>query len=136
MLLARHGNSSIDYFKIAADKLFFFSTLHDAFVSYRIANGFAIVLETPVCKEEDTMDVLAEFYKHCSHIGLRTAFYRVDESSMLWFNQPGKRKMIIGQEALLDVENFTLEGKEKKSLRNALNSLQKKGFTTTFIKRH
>ena len=67
-------------------------------------------------------------------MGLRTAFYRVDESRILWFDQLGKRKMIIGQEAILDAENFTLEGKEKKSLRNALNSLQKKGFTTTVHK--
>ena len=63
-------------------------------------------------------------------MGLRTAFYRVDENSILWFNQLRKQKMIIGQEAILDAENFTLEGKDKKSLRNALNSLQKKGFTS------
>jgi phosphatidylglycerol lysyltransferase len=42
--------------------------------------------------------------------------------------------MIIGQEAILDAENFKLEGKEKKSLRNALNSLEKKGFTAAINK--
>ena len=130
-LLAQYGNSSVDYFKISIDKLFFFSGLHDAFVSYRIANGFAIVLEEPVCAEENKIEVLAEFYKQCSKMGLRTAFYRVDENSILWFNQLRKQKMIIGQEAILDAENFTLEGKDKKSLRNALNSLQKKGFITS-----
>ena len=133
-LLAQYGNSSVDYFKIYRDKLFFFSDLHDAFVSYRIANGFAIVLEEPVCAEENKMEVLAEFYKQCSKMGLRTAFYRVDENSILWFNQLRKQKMIIGQEAILDAENFTLEGKDKKSLRNALNSLQKKGFITSVHK--
>ncbi len=133
-LLARYGDSSMDYFKISADKLFFFSSLHEAFVSYRIANGFAIALETPVCEEENKIHVIAEFYKHCHHMGLRTAFYRVDETSISWFNELGKRRMIIGQEAILDVGNFTLEGKDKKSLRNALNSLQKKGFTTTVHK--
>ena len=133
-LLAQYGNSSVDYFKIYRDKLFFFSDLHDAFVSYRIANGFAIVLEEPVCAEENKMDVLAEFYKQCSKMGLRTAFYRVDENSILWFNQLRKQKMIIGQEAILDAGKFTLEGKDKKSLRNALNSFQKKGFTTSVHK--
>jgi phosphatidylglycerol lysyltransferase len=133
-LLAQYGNSSVDYFKIYRDKLFFFSDLHDAFVSYRIANGFAIVLEEPVCAEENKTEVLAEFYKQCSKMGLRTAFYRVDENSILWFNQLRKQKMIIGQEAILDAEKFTLEGKDKKSLRNALNSLQKKGFITSVHK--
>ena len=133
-LLSQYGNSSIDYFKIYKDKLFFFSELHDAFVSYRIANGFAIVLEEPVCAEEHKMEVLAEFYKQCSIMGLRTAFYRVDESSILWFDQLRKQKIFIGQEAILDLSTFKLEGKDKKSLRNSLNSLQKKGFTAAVQK--
>ena len=133
-LLSQYGNSSVDYFKIYRDKLFFFSDFHDAFVSYRIANGFAIVLEEPVCAEEHKIEVLAEFYKQCSKMGLRIAFYRVDENSILWFNQLRKQKLIIGQEAILDATNFKLEGKEKKSLRNGLNSLQKKRYTTTIYK--
>ena len=133
-LLTQYGNSSVDYFKVYRDKLFFFSDYHDAFVSYRIANGFAIVLEEPVCAEEHKMEVLAEFYKQCSKMGLRIAFYRVDENSIVWFNQLRKQKMIIGQEAILDVANFKLEGKDKKSLRNALNSLQKKGFVACIEK--
>lgn len=133
-LLTQFGNSSVDYFKISDDKLYFFSDLHDAFISYRIANGFAIVLEEPVCAEENKKEVLEEFYKQCKKMGLRAAFYRVDENSILWFNQLRKQKMIIGQEAILDVENFKLEGKDKKSLRNGLNSLQKKGYTSAIYK--
>ena len=133
-LLSQYGNSSVDYFKIYKDKLFFFSDIHDAFVSYRIANGFAIVLEEPVCAEENKMEVMAEFYKQCNKMGLRTAFYRVDENSILWFNHLRKQKMIIGQEAILDAANFKLEGKDKKSLRNALNSIQKKGYIATVYK--
>lgn len=36
---------------------------------------------------------------------------------------------MIGQEAILDINSFTLEGKDKKSLRNALSSIQKKGYS-------
>ncbi len=129
-LLSQYGNSSVDFFKISKDKLFFFSGIHNAFVSYRIANGFAVVLEDPVCAEEDKMEVLKEFYAQCKKMGLRAAFYRVDQNSILYFNQLRKQKMIIGQEAILDTESFKLEGKDKKSLRNGLNSLQKKGFVT------
>lgn len=37
---------------------------------------------------------------------------------------------MIGQEAILDVKKFSLEGKDKKSLRNGLNSLDRKGYRT------
>jgi phosphatidylglycerol lysyltransferase len=128
-LLKQFGNSANDYFKVCKDKLFFFSEECDAFIAYRIAGGFAIVLEEPVCDEENKITVLIEFDRHCQEMGLKPSFYRVDENSIPWFDQLKKQKIIIGQEAILDINRFSLEGKEKKSLRNGLNSLQKKGYT-------
>jgi phosphatidylglycerol lysyltransferase len=128
-LLNQFGNSAIDYFKVYKDKLFFFSDLHEAFVAYRISGGFAIVLEEPVCAEECKVEVLQEFDRQCRKMGLKPAFYRVDESSVLWFSQLKKRRLVIGQEAILNINEFSLEGRDKKSLRNGLNSLQKKGYT-------
>jgi phosphatidylglycerol lysyltransferase len=133
-LLSEFGSSAVDHFKIYPDKLLFFSEVHEAFVAYRIANGFAIVLDEPVCAEEHKTEVLMEFYRACKKMGLKTAFYRVDENSMVWFDRLRKQKIFIGQEAILDAQNFTMEGRDKKSLRNAMNSLQKKGFVTAIHK--
>ena len=129
-LVERYGSSPVDYFKTYADKLLFFSDVTDGFIAYRIANGFAIVLEEPVCAEEHKIEMLKEFDDHCRKMSLKTAFYRVDESSVSYFQFLKKQKLLIGQEAVLEVDRFTLEGKDKKSLRNGLNSLQKKGYTT------
>ena len=106
----------------------FFSDIHEAFIAYKIAGSFAIVLGEPVCAEENKIEVLKEFDRHCRKMGLKTAFYRVDESSMPWFNQLNKNKMMIGQEAILEIKCFSLEGRDKKSLRNGLNSLLKKKY--------
>jgi phosphatidylglycerol lysyltransferase len=133
-ILHQYGESSVDYFKVNPDKLLFFSDRHDAFVAYRIANGFAIVLEEPVCAEEEKIAVLQEFDDHCHKMGLKTAFYRVDERSISYFSYLKKRKLLIGQEAVLDLSKFSLEGRDKKSLRNGLNSLQKKGYVTSVVK--
>jgi phosphatidylglycerol lysyltransferase len=129
-LLSEFGNSSNDYFKTYKDKLFFFSDRHDAFLAYRIARGFAIVLEDPVCAEENKLSVLSEFNHHCRKMGLKPAFYRVDENSIPWFNKLRKKKLVIGQEAILEIKAFTLEGKDKKSLRNGMNNFRNKGYTT------
>jgi phosphatidylglycerol lysyltransferase len=134
ILLEQYGNSPVDYFKIDLDKLLFFSDQADGFVSYRITNGFAIVLEEPVCADENKIIILREFDAHCRKMGLKTAFYRVDENSVSYFQFLKKRKLLIGQEAILEIEKFSLEGRDKKSLRNGLNSLQKKGFVTSIIK--
>ncbi|MGZ3924857.1 MAG: phosphatidylglycerol lysyltransferase domain-containing protein, partial [Flavisolibacter sp.] len=133
-LLEQYGNSPVDYFKIDPDKLLFFSDEADGFVSYRISSGFAVVLEEPVCAEENKVVILREFDTHCRKMGLKTAFYRVDENSISYFQFLKKRKLLIGQEAILEIDKFSLEGRDKKSLRNGLNSLQKKGFVTTIMK--
>ena len=130
-LLNQFGNSANDYFKTYKDKLFFFSDIHEAFIAYRISGGFAVVLESPVCEEENKLSVLTEFDHHCRKMGLIPVFYRVDESSIPWFNILRKQKVLIGQEAILEIQNFSLQGKEKASLRNGLNSLKKKGYKTS-----
>ncbi|MFL5747593.1 MAG: bifunctional lysylphosphatidylglycerol flippase/synthetase MprF [Niastella sp.] len=128
-LLTQFGSSTMDYFKYYKDKLYFFSEIHEGFIAYRIARGFAIVLEEPVCAPENKYSILREFDQQCKKMGLHTAFYRVNESSIPWFTRLRKNRMMIGQEAILDVTRFSTEGRDKKSLRNGLNSLQKKGFT-------
>ncbi|HTM93188.1 MAG TPA: lysylphosphatidylglycerol synthase domain-containing protein, partial [Flavisolibacter sp.] len=102
-LLEEFGNSAIDYFKLYKDKLIFLSDIHEAFISYRVAGGFAIVLEGPVCNEEFRIEVLQEFERHCRTMGLKPAFYRVDESSIHLFDQLRKNKLLIGQEAVMEI---------------------------------
>ena len=133
-LLDQYGSSAVDYFKLNEDKLIFFADNKEGFISYRIANGFAIVLDEPVCAEENKINMLKEFDKQCRRMGLKQAFYRVDEDSMYYFDALKKNKLMIGQEAVMDIQHFSLEGKEKKSIRNGLNSLTKKGYTTVTYK--
>ena len=129
-LLEAYGSSAVDYFKLAEDKIYFFSENFEGFVAYRVASGFAVVLDEPVCAEEHKVFVLKEFEVECSRLGLKSAYYRVDAQSLYFFTPLKKRKLFIGQEAVLELSKFTLEGKDKKSMRNGLNSLAKKGYKT------
>ena len=130
-LLSQYGDSALDYFKVYKDKLYFFSARHQAFIAYRVAGGFAVVLGEPVCAEAYKADVLLEFDRQCRRMGLKTAFYRVNEEGIHYFRQLKMKKLMIGQEGIVEVEKFGLEGRDKKSLRNGLNNLEKKGYTVT-----
>ncbi len=129
-LAEKYGSSPVDFFKLADDKLFFFSRVYDGFVSYRIERGFAIALEMPVCLQNDKLALLKEFQAYCSRKGLAAAYYRVDEQDLSFFERLKKKYLLIGQEAIVNVNEFDLAGRDRKSLRNGLNSLQKKGMTT------
>ena len=129
-LLDKFGNSALDFFKISKDKSLYFSDNNEGFVSFKIANNFAIVLEEPVCDAEDKIYLVKEFEAFCKKKGLKTIYYRAPETNLLLFKSLKKQKLLIGQEALVDVQNFSLQGKDRKSLRNGINSISKKGFVS------
>ena len=54
-LLEKYGSSSLDYFKTYHDKSIYITRERDAFVSFRCAGDYAVVLEGPVCKEESQL---------------------------------------------------------------------------------
>ena len=132
-LMETYGTSALDFFKIAKDKQFYFSDEVEGFISYRIANHFAIVLEEPVCDEEHKEKLIEEFEDFCKKNGLKTIYYRIDEQSLFLFKPFKKQKLFIGQEAIMNIEDFKLEGKDRKTLRNGLNSLSKKGYTSEIL---
>ncbi|WP_226064577.1 phosphatidylglycerol lysyltransferase domain-containing protein [Kaistella polysaccharea] len=132
-LVELYGSSSLDFFKISAEKQFYFSEKTEGFISYSIANHFAFVLEDPVCDLNTKEQMITEFENFCKKNGLKSVYYRIDEQSLFLFKPFKKQKLFIGQEAILNIENFKLEGKARKSLRNGLSSLSKKGFSTEIL---
>ena len=130
-LIRKYGNSPVDYFKTSEDKLFYFGEQVEGFISYRMTPGFAIVLDEPVCAgPKEKLMMLEEFESYCFESGLKSAYYRVDEDCLRLFKEIGKKSLIIGQEAVIDVQTFTLEGRDKKSMRNGLKNIEKKGLVS------
>lgn len=131
-LVMEHGRSAVDHFKLAKDKLFFFPEGIEAVVSYKIANSFAVVLHNPVCNDLLQIKelVIRKFEIFCQRNSLKAIYYRVDEDDLDFYRSIKKKALPIGQEAIVDLKQFTLEGKSNKSLRNALNNIEKKGFVT------
>ncbi|QOW09716.1 lysylphosphatidylglycerol synthetase family protein [Kaistella flava (ex Peng et al. 2021)] len=132
-LVQMYGTSPLDFFKVAKDKQFYFSDEVEGFVSYSVANNFAFVLEEPVCEEDHKEKIIEEFEDFCKKNGLKSVYYRIDEQSLFLFKPLKKQKLFIGQEAIMNTENFKLEGKDRKTLRNGLNSLAKKGYTSEIL---
>lgn len=129
-LLQKHGNSAVDYFKTYSDKLFFFAEDRDGFISYRIGGDFAIALGTPVCAPDiqTSKRIILEYEEFCLRNGLKPAYYRIDRKGLEVFDLLNKKNIIIGQEAIVDLTGFTMEGGNRKSLRNAVSSVLKKGY--------
>ena len=127
-IVKNSGKSSLDYFKAYSDKLFFFNRTHTGFLSYKVAENYAVVLEDPVAPtEKEASGIVQEFRESCNEKGLSVFYYRLPRESLKRYLRLGYHSVLIGQEAIVDLETFSLSGTDKKSLRNGINKVKSMG---------
>ncbi|MEP6803962.1 MAG: bifunctional lysylphosphatidylglycerol flippase/synthetase MprF [Flavobacterium sp.] len=132
VILQLYGTSALDYFKTYEDKIIFLTHNKKAFLAYRVSDNFAVVLENPVAGSATEMQqCIEEFDTYCYNNGLRSIYYRVPEENLNIYASLHKKSLFIGQEGVVDLSLFTLDGSAKKSLRNAVSKVKEKGFKTT-----
>ena len=130
-LTQQFGNSALDFFKTYSDKFIFAPSEINAYISYRVNRNFAVVLENPVAENSEEMKkCIVSFGKYCYENGLKEIYYRVSKESLPVYNEMSKKSLFLGQEGVIDLDFFSLEGGEKKSIRNALNKINEQGYTT------
>jgi len=131
ILTQQFGNSPLDYFKTYSDKLLFTPPEINAYIAYRVSGNFAVVLENPVSENRDAMKkCIISFSRFCYENGLREIFYRVPKESLPVYGELSMKSLFMGQEGVVDLNSFSLEGGEKKSIRNAINKITEQGYIT------
>lgn len=132
-LIAQHGDSSLDFFKSWPDKLFFFSSTGDGVVAYGLALSTAIALGDPVATSPAAFQrVLAEFLDFCDANGWRVAFHQVPPTHLARYHESGLARLKIGEDAVVDLSRFSLQGGSMKSFRSTINRLQREGYRTVY----
>lgn len=127
-LLERYGNSSLDYFKVYPDKQFFFNEAKDSFLAYSESKHYALVLENPTAPDSASKSgLIKSFEDYCAERGLRAFYYRVTEEDLPTYKNLKKKSIILGQEAIVDLTTFSLEGSVMKSMRNAIRRVEHSG---------
>jgi len=119
----------LDYFKVYPDKLLFFNKERTAFISFKITRHFAMVLEDPVAENDLVRREMVESFEvFCQENGFISAYYRVPESSLDFYKSLGRKYIPIGEEAILNLTTFTLDGGKMKTTRSAVNRLTGEGY--------
>jgi phosphatidylglycerol lysyltransferase len=131
-ILAEHGRSSIDFFKVQPDKSFFFSGDGSAFLSYAVAGNFALVLGDPVGPPDGIARIVRDFSDYCQDNDWRFGFYQTLPDFLNIYENEGLKKLQIGEDAVVDLQQFTLEGRSHKSLRTKVNQLDRSGLYTEY----
>ena len=122
-----HGRTSLVRYAVLDDKKFFFSA-NGTMISHVLENRVALALGDPIGAPEDVPASIAEFKSYCAPNDWLTAFYQVMPTHLEVYKSAGYDTLTLGQEAIVDLSTFTLEGSQNKTLRNSYNKLAKNGY--------
>ena len=127
-LVRAHGTDTLSFFKLREDKHYFFGRDGRAFVGYRIENGVLLLSGDPVGLEAAFAPLLAELHAFAATRGLKLGAVGASSAMCPLYEQLGCKAIYLGDEALLDLTTFSLQGRPIRKVRQSVSRLQKAGY--------
>jgi phosphatidylglycerol lysyltransferase len=124
------GRDSQEFFKLFPDKTYFFSPRQDCFLAYRVGGSFAVVLGDPVGREESIEETVRGFAAMCRDNDWSFGFYQVGPNHLPLYLHLGLKKLKVGDDAIVDLTQFSLEGKSGYEFRKKIRTMEKLGIRT------
>ncbi len=127
-LVRAHGADTLAFFKLRADKHYLFSEDRRAFVGYTIENGVLLLSGDPVGPADAFADLLAQVRAFAEARGLRLGALGASEGLCTLYGELGLRTIYLGDEAVVDLGRFSLEGRPIRKVRQSVTRLGKAGY--------
>jgi lysylphosphatidylglycerol synthetase-like protein (DUF2156 family) len=129
-VVRRRGTSTLDYFALRSDKQCFLE--RDGLAAYAIYGGICLVSPDPICASEERDEFWAAFRRYADDHGWPVAVLGAGEEWLPVYRRSGMHERYIGDEGVVDVRTFSLDGGTRKGLRQAVNRIAKYGYTISF----
>ncbi|TQF05225.1 DUF2156 domain-containing protein [Kitasatospora acidiphila] len=135
-LLERHGaRDSLGYFALRRDKAVCWSPSGKAAVLYRVVNGVALASGDPIGDPEAWPQAIDRWRELARANAWVPAVTGAGEQAGIAYRRAGLKALEFGDEAIVEVAGFALEGRSMRTLRQAYNRVRKAGYTAV-IRRH
>lgn len=125
-----YGRSSLARCTLFNDKSYFFSP-NGSVIAFVVKGHIALALGDPIGHTEDLDASIRAFSGFCSRNGWEACFYQVHHETLSVYNAHGFSALKIGQEGIVDLNAFTLEGKAGKEFRTTQNRMKRLGYHAT-----
>jgi len=130
-LVEKYGADSLSYFALRNDKEWFGH--RDTVVAYRVHNGIALVSPDPVGPVSQRAEAWTAFREFADEHGWSVAVMAACADWLPVYAASGMHDLYIGDEAVVDVRRFSLDGKQNKSLRQSISRVEKAGYHVEFF---
>lgn len=135
-LLAEHGyRDSLGYFATRRDKAAKFSPTGKAAVTYRVEAGVSLASGDPIGEPTNWPQAIDAWLAEARRQAWTPAVMGASEEGATAYAAAGLKVIELGDEAVIEVRRFTLEGRDMRPVRQAVNRVERLGYTAR-VRRH
>ncbi|MBB5956071.1 lysyl-tRNA synthetase class 2 [Saccharothrix tamanrassetensis] len=135
-LLVGHGEpDSLGYFATRRDKSAVFAEDGRAALTYRVLAGTSLASGDPVGDEDAWPLAVQAWLAEARRYGWIPGVLGASERGAHVYAAAGLKALEIGDEAVLDVREFSLAGPERRAVRQAVSRVERAGYTVR-VRRH
>jgi len=127
-LVRAHGADTLAFFKLRGDGNYIFSEDRRAFVAYAIENGVLLLAGDPVGPPDALPGLLHQVRRFADARGLKLGALGASERLCPLYEELGLRSIYLGDEAVVELARFSLEGRPIRKVRQSVTRLSKAGY--------
>jgi lysyl-tRNA synthetase class 2 len=130
-LLDKHGDrDSLGYFALRDDKSVIWSPSGKSGICYRVVAGVMLASGDPLGDPEAWPGAIAEFLNEAARHAWRPAAMGCSElAAEVWCREGDLTALELGDEAIVNVPEFSLSGRPMRNVRQMVNRVAKNGYT-------
>ncbi|MER6527802.1 phosphatidylglycerol lysyltransferase domain-containing protein [Streptomyces sp. NPDC001508] len=131
-LLAQHGGrDSLGHFALRRDKAVVFSPSGKAAVTYRVVSGVMLASGDPIGDVEAWPGAIERFMDEARAHSWTPAVMGCSETGgEVWTRETGLDALELGDEAVVDVADFSLAGRAMRNVRQMVKRIERAGYET------
>jgi phosphatidylglycerol lysyltransferase len=131
-IIRAYGRSSLARLALFEDKAYYFSP-GGSVVAYTVKRRVAVALGDPIGPDEDITSAIHGFQSFCTLNDWISAFFQTLPDHLQGYQAMGFDLLCIGNDAIVELDQFTLEGGTNKGLRSAYNRFTKLRYTAEVL---
>ncbi|MFE9805709.1 phosphatidylglycerol lysyltransferase domain-containing protein [Streptomyces sp. NPDC005548] len=136
VLLERNGDrDSLGYFALRREKSVVWSPTGKAAVAYRVVGGVSLASGDPLGDPEAWPGAIEPWLAEAREHGWIPAVMGASEEAGTIYARHGLDALELGDEALVETADFTLEGRAMRTVRQAYNRVRRAGYRVR-VRRH
>jgi len=133
--LLQRSSDSLGYFNLRRDKSVVWSESGKSAIAYRVVSGVMLASGDPVGDPEAWPGAIASFLVEAElHAWTPAVIGCSERAGKIWCRETGFGALELGDEAVVDVAKFSLDGRPMRNVRQMVKRIERAGYTTDVVR--